>query len=190
VLLDTPGYSDAGATREQIEGTREAVRQADLVLLVMAATSPAKQADAAMLADLTGWFREQHRLKPPPIIGVVSKIDGLRPVMEWSPPYDWQRPSRAKEKSIHEAVEYALQAACEGLKSIVPVCTDREHNRVFGIEEWLLPMITVQLDDARAVSLVRSLHQDYDSQRLLKTVSQLVHAGKQIMATVRQALAK
>ena len=29
VLLDTPGYSDAGATKEQLAATREAVRHAD-----------------------------------------------------------------------------------------------------------------------------------------------------------------
>lgn len=189
VLLDTPGYSDAGATREQIEGTREAVRQADLVLLVMAATSPAKQADAAMLSELNQWFHEQHRLKPPPVVGVVSKIDGLRPVMEWTPPYNWQDPSRPKERSIHEVLEYSRQAVGPGLQSIVPVCADRDHGRVYGIEEWLLPTVLVQLDDARAVSLVRSLHQEYDRHKLKKTVSQLIEAGKKIMETVRQTLA-
>lgn len=189
VLLDTPGYSDAGATREQLEGTREAVRQSDLVLLVMAATSPAKRADAAMLHEINSWFREQHRLKPPPVIGVVSKIDGLRPVMEWSPPYNWQSPSRPKEQAIHEAIDYARQAVGEGLQSIVPLCADREHGRVYGVDEWLLPSIIVQLDDARAVSLVRSLHQDYDRQKLKKTVSQLLEAGKQVLETVRHSLA-
>ena len=189
ILLDTPGYSDAGATREQTEGTREAVRQADLVLLVMAATSPAKQADAAMLTELNAWFREQHRLKPPPVIGVVSKVDGLRPVMEWSPPYDWQHPVRPKEKSIHEAIDYARQSVGVGVRTIVPVCADRDHGRVYGIEEWLLPTILVQLDDARAVSLVRALHQEYDRQKLSKTLSQLLEVGRQVMETVRQTLA-
>ena len=188
VLLDTPGYSDAGATREQVDSTREAVRQADLILLVMAATSPAKQADAKMLADLNDWFREQRRLKPPPVIGVVSKIDGLRPVMEWSPPYDWERPSRLKEQSIREAVDYARQSVGAGLRNVVPVCSDRERGRVHGIEEWLLPMIIVQLDEARAVSLVRSLHHDYDGQKLRQTLSQFVAAGRRITDAIRKSL--
>lgn len=187
VLLDTPGYSDAGATPQQIHSTREAVRQADLILLVMAATSPAKQADLQMLGELKSWFREQHRLKPPPMIGVVSKIDGLRPVMEWSPPYDWEHPSRPKEQSIREAVDYVRQATGEELPSIVPVCSDRERGRVYGVEEWLLPMIIVQLDEARAVSLVRTLHRDYDRQKLQKTLSQFLEAGRRITETVRKA---
>ncbi len=180
VLLDTPGYSDAGATKAELAATREAVRQADLILLVMAATSPAKQADATLLVEINGWFREQHRLKPPSVVGVVSKIDGLSPLMEWSPPYDWEQPSRPKERAIREAVEYARQAAGEGLASIVPVCTDRERGRVFGIEEWLLPTISLQLDEARACSLVRSLHHDHDRLKAWRVFSQLVASGQRI----------
>lgn len=200
VLLDTPGYSDAGATAEQLKATREAVRQADLILLVMAATSPAKQADAKMLSELFGWFREQHHLKPPPVVGVVSKIDGLSPVMEWSPPYDWSQPVRPKEVSIREAVNYARQSvtagfgsaglgsaglgAGEGLASIVPVCTDRERHRVFGVEEWLLPVIALQLDEARACSLVRSVHHDHDRVKAWRVVSQLIASGQRIKDAV------
>jgi len=184
VLLDTPGYSDAGATREQLAATREAVRQADLILLVMAATSPAKAADAKVLAELNDWFREQHRLKPPPIMGVVSKIDGLSPVMEWSPPYDWSRPARPKEVSIREAVDYARQAAGEGLATAVPVCTDRERGRVYGIDEWLLPAISLQLDEARACSLVRSLHHDHDRMKAWRVFSQLIASGRRLQDAV------
>ena len=184
VLLDTPGYSDAGATKQELAATREAVRQADLILLVMAATSPAKQADAKVLAELNGWFREQHRLKPPPIVGVVSKIDGLSPVMEWSPPYDWSRPSGLKEVSIREAVDYARQAVGEGLATAVPVCTDRERGRVYGIDEWLLPTISLQLDEARACSLVRSLHHDHDRMKAWRVFSQLIASGRLIQDAV------
>lgn len=184
ILLDTPGYSDVGATAEQLKETREAVGQADLILLVMAATSPAKQADATMLQELTTWFREQHRLKPPPMIGVISKIDGLRPVMEWSPPYDWEQPSRLKEESIRDAIDYARQATGNLVQAAVPVCTDRERGHVFGIEEWLMPMIITQLDEARAVSLVRSLHRDYDQQKLRKVFNQFVAIGRRVASAM------
>lgn len=187
ILLDTPGYNDSGATREQLDATREAVRQADLVLLVMAATSPAKQADARILEEMNSWFRDQHRLKPPPVIGVVSKIDGLRPVMEWAPPYDWEHPTRPKEQSIRDAVDYCRQSIAQKIP-MAPICSDRENSRLFGIEEWLMPLIIVQLDEARAVSLVRSLHQNYDQQRLQKTVSQFVEAGKRIVDTIRKSM--
>jgi small GTP-binding protein len=185
VLLDTPGYSDAGMTAAQKEATREAVRQADLVLLVMAATSPAKQADVEMLRELTQWFESQHRLKPPPVIGVVSKVDALSPVMEWAPPYDWEQPTRPKEHSIHEAVRYASEALGSGLSATIPVVTHRESRRVYGVEEWLWPTVALHLDDARAVSLVRTLHQEYDTQKAGQVVSQLMQVGRRIKDAVQ-----
>ncbi|WP_010582054.1 GTPase family protein [Schlesneria paludicola] len=180
ILLDTPGYSDSGATSEQMSETREAVRNADLVLLVLDARSPAKQADITALDDLAVWFRDQHRLKPPAIVGVVSKIDGLSPVMEWAPPYSWEQPTRPKEHSIHAAVEFARQTFASRVESMVPVCTDREHGHVFGVNEYLLPTISLFLDEARAVSLVRSLHREYDQERAWKVVGQLISAGTKI----------
>lgn len=184
ILLDTPGYSDAGATLEQLTATREAARHADVILLVMDARSPAKQADVKMMADLGSWFREQQRFKPPSVVGVISKIDGLSPIMEWSPPYDWERPSRPKEHSIRDAVEYARQTLGETLSAAVPVCTDREHQHVFGVTEWLLPTMLLMLDEARACSLVRSLHHDHDRQKAWQVVSQLIQAGQRIKDVV------
>ncbi len=180
ILLDTPGYSDAGATTEQMNETREAVRNADLVLLVLDVRSPAKQADVAALDELAAWFREQNRLKPPSIVGVVSKIDGLSPVMEWSPPYSWETPSRPKEQNLRAALDFARQTFGDRLDSIVPVCTDREHGRVYGVEEYLLPTLSLLLDEARAVSLVRSIHRDYDQQRVWQVVSQFMSAGSKL----------
>lgn len=188
VLLDTPGYSDAGTTPAQAAATREAVRQADLVLLVMAATSPAKQSDAQMLAEMSRWFQDRHQLKPPPVIGVVSKVDALRPVLEWSPPYEWEEPSRPKEHSIHEAVAYVSETLGASLSAVVPVVTDREHGRIYGLEEWLLPTIALHLEDARAVSLVRTLHREYDQQRAWQVVSQLIQVGRQIREAVRPSV--
>ena len=180
ILLDTPGYSDAGATAEQLSDTFEAVRNADLVLLVLDVRSPAKQADVATLEKLEAWFRNEHRLKPPSIVGVLSKIDGLSPVMEWSPPYSWESPRRPKEQNIRAAMEFVRQTFGDRLASIVPVCTDQDHGRVYGIEEYLLPTVSLLLDEARACSLVRSLHRDYDNSRAWQVVSQLMSAGSKI----------
>ena len=180
ILLDTPGYSDSGATREQLQETFEAVRNADLVLLVLDVRSPAKQADMSTLERLEEWFREQRRLKPPSIVGVISKIDGLSPIMEWEPPYSFEHPVRPKELNLKAAMDFTKTTFGERLVSLVPVCTDREHGRIFGIEEFLLPTISLLLDEARACSLVRALHRDYDQQRARQVVSQLISVGAKI----------
>lgn len=184
VLLDTPGYSDSGATAEQTNETREAVRNADLVLLVADARSPAKQADVSVLDDLANWFQSQHRLKPPSIITVVSKIDGLSPVMEWAPPYSMEKAVRPKELSIRAALDFARSTFGNRVASVVPACTER--SRVFGIEEYVLPTVSLYLDEARAVSLVRAIHREYDSKRVWQVVSQLMSAGSKLREMVPQ----
>ena len=180
VLLDTPGYNDSGATAEQMKETREAARNADIILLVLDARSPAKQVDVKTLDDLREWFRKERHLKPPPTIGVVSKIDGLSPLMEWAPPYSFERPQRPKEQNIRAAVQFVKETFGDRLASVVPVCTDAEHKHVFGVEEYLMPTLMLSLDEARAVSLVRSLHRDYDQQRGWQVFSQLFSAGSKI----------
>lgn len=89
-LLDTPGYGDVGATAAQQRQIRQALREAHVVLLVMDAHSPAREADRKTLTDLEGWYAGQPSLKPPPMLGVLTHVDLLKPALEWSPPYDWR----------------------------------------------------------------------------------------------------
>src|SRR5262249_19962714 len=56
VLLDTVGYGHAGPKADQLAATREAAQKSDLLLLVLHARNPARQADVAMLDDLRTWF--------------------------------------------------------------------------------------------------------------------------------------
>ena len=70
-LLDTPGYGldDLGA--EQLADTLTAMQQSDLVLLVLDATSPAREADVQMLRLVRDWFRAEAHLKPPAVLAVT-----------------------------------------------------------------------------------------------------------------------
>ncbi|MBM4075406.1 MAG: hypothetical protein FJ267_07165 [Planctomycetes bacterium] len=156
-------------------------------MLVSAATSPAKQADVRVVDEILSYFETERRFKAPGMIGVISKIDGLSPVMEWSPPYDWRTPNRPKEKSIGAAVDYLSDVFGSKLSSIVPVCTDWERHRVYGVEEWLVPVIMLHLGEARGCSLVRTLHRQHDQQKIKKVFGQFVEAGKNIR-TVLNAL--
>ena len=86
-----------------------ALQESNAVLVVMDAHSPARDADRRTIRDLEAWYQSQPQLKPPPLLGVLTHVDLLRPVLEWSPPYDWREPTRPKEQSIDEAVRYVDQ---------------------------------------------------------------------------------
>src|SRR5436305_5415675 len=109
VLLDTVGYGHEGPKADQVEATRQAARQSDLLLLVLHARNPGRRADVDMLRALREWFAGQPDLKMPGVLAVLTHVDLLSPSLEWAPPYDWQHPRRPKEQSIHDALAAAAE---------------------------------------------------------------------------------
>jgi uncharacterized protein len=176
ILLDTAGYADAGATREQLAEMHEALRDADLVLLVMDAASPARRAEAQLLEEFDAWLQANLQRKLPPVLGVLTHVDRLRPTLEWSPPYDWRHPSRPKEYSLAGAVDYTREQFGAQLAAVVPVCTDGDRLRVWGVYDELLPVLLQTLGDARGCALLRTLHAELNRDRVQLLFRQLGQA--------------
>jgi predicted GTPase len=177
VLLDTVGYAHTGPRADQVEATRDAAQQSDLLLLVLHARNPARQADLQMLQQLRDWFVSRPDLKRPRILAVLTHIDLLSPAMEWAPPYDWQQPKRPKEHQIQQAVAAVQEQLGEYLVGVVPVCV--APGKVHGVDEWLLPAVTELLDEAHAVALLRCLKAEFDLIKVRKVFNQLLAAGRQ-----------
>jgi len=184
VILDTGGYGDDGASRTQFEEMQLAYQQADLLLLVMDAKNPAREADLQLLREVAAWVDSQPTLKRAPVIGVLTHIDLLSPTMEWSPPYSWEQPNTAKEKTIREVVDYHLELFGGSLDGIVPLCSDSAPGRAYGAEEWLLPVMIALLDEARAASLVRTLHGEWDAGKAKQFMNQLLNAGNTLLKVI------
>ncbi len=188
VLLDTVGYGHAGPKEDQLRATQESARQSDLLLLVLHARNPARQADLTSLEKLRAWFASRPDLKMPRILAVVTHIDLLSPAMEWAPPYDWQRPTRTKEQQIDQAVAAVREQLGEFLHGVVPVCA--ADGKVYGVEEYLMPAVANLLDEAHGVALLRVLRAEFDALKVRKVFHQLLAAGKGMGKVVWQALAK
>jgi predicted GTPase len=183
VFLDTPGYGGAGLSGALQKQTQRAIEQADLVLLVMNASNPARQADCEILSTTLANLAAQSHRKPPPVIGVLTHIDALAPVLEWDPPYNWQTPTHLKEEHIRGAVDYAGQLLADRVEAILPVCSDVQRQREYGIHEWLEPGIAACLDQARACAFLRLLHAETNKARIRQVFRQLVAAGRAILDT-------
>jgi predicted GTPase len=171
VLLDTVGYGHAGPKADQLQITQQTAQQSDLLLLVLHARNPARQADLAMLKSLRAWYSTRPDLRMPPILGVVTHIDLLSPAMEWSPPYDWRQPTRPKEKQIADALEAVREQLGDSLTGIVPVCTAK--GKEYAIEDGLLPAMTALLDELHAVALLRCIRAEIDTGKVRRVLSQL-----------------
>jgi predicted GTPase len=178
VLLDSAGYGHTGPKEDELRATEDAAKKADLLLLVMHAMNPARQADLDMLRRLREWYASHPELRMPPVLGVMTHIDLLSPSLEWSPPYHWPEPKRTKEQSIKEAWEAIREPLGPYMVGIVPVCTAA--GKEYGIEEWFLPTLAELLDEALAVALLRVLHAEADTRKVRKIFSQLLAAGKEV----------
>jgi uncharacterized protein len=180
-LLDTPGYGEAGASATQLQEIREALLEAHAVLVVMDAHSPAREADRRTLRDLEVWYESQPQLKPAPMLGVVTHVDLLRPVLEWSPPYEWREPVRPKEHAIHDAVSYVRELFGGSLATVVPVCSDLGRERAWGILEEVVPALISILNEAQSGALLRAYEQDLDRDRVKTLLKQIQRFGTELV---------
>jgi GTPase Era involved in 16S rRNA processing len=188
VLLDTVGYGHAGPKADQLAATREAARQSDLLLLVLHARNPARQADVAQLEDLRSYFASRPDLKKPPLVAVLTHIDLLSPSLEWSPPYNWRQPTRPKEQSIHDAAAAAARQLGEQAEAVVPVCAAQ--GKVSGVAEDLLPAVAARLDEARGVGLLRCLMDEANAGAVRAVFRQLAAAGREAARAVWEGLSR
>lgn len=178
-LQDTVGYAHTGPREDQLRATREAAQQSDVLVLVLHARNPARQADLEMLQALRSWYTAHPELKAPPIIAALSHIDLLSPAIEWSPPYNWHEPSQMKEKQIQQALAAVQEQLGEYLLAALPVCTSA--GKVYGVEEWFLPALAELLGEAKAVSMLRCLRAERDASKVRKIVGQVLTVGSQLL---------
>ena len=85
--------------------------------------------DADFLQEMRAEFAEL------PVITVVNKVDKLRPIREWSPPYNWRTGGWPKERSIREAVAYrteSLEASCQ---QVLPLVARQPERAAWGDDQ-------------------------------------------------------
>jgi hypothetical protein len=186
ILLDTVGYGHTGPSEDQLRASEDAARQADLVLLVLHARNPARQADLDMLKRMHSWFAAHPEVRSPPVLGILTHVDLLSPAMEWQPPYDWTRPERAKEQSMHDAWNAVREQLGDYLVGIVPVCTAA--GNVYGVDEWFLPTLGELLDEAHGVALLRCIKAEANIGKVRRVFQQLWHSGTQVVQILWQTL--
>lgn len=151
ILWDTPGYEQVkrGELRDLVI---DYASNGDLLLLVTPALDPALQMDVDFLQDIQGEVADL------PVITVVTQVDRLRPIREWTPPYDWQWGEKPKEIAIREATEYRAKQLGEFSKLVLPIVTfDSQTNRnAWNVEELSLALVNA-ISPAKQLRLARFL---------------------------------
>ncbi|WP_419194342.1 GTPase family protein [Novipirellula herctigrandis] len=180
-LLDTPGYDEADVSRSQQKEIQKAIEAADIVLLVLDAHSPARQADVAMVQALAEHSKANAKLRPPAVIAVLTHIDLLRPVREWEPPYDWQNPHQLKEESIAASVAYVKELLGPSIDGYACVYTGDEHPDGTSVIDEVVPQIIAHLDAAMAAAILKAFYKQLDQERLAQLSSQVIGLFKTVL---------
>jgi len=148
-LWDTPGY-------EQVQGedlrtqVLDFAHRADILLLVTPALDPALQMDLAFLKDM------KTQVSDLPTIVVVSQVDRLRPLREWSPPYDWQWGDRPKEIAIREATQYRAEQLGDWCDRLLPIVNQAGPRSAWNSEALAMTLLEL-IDPAQQQRLARFL---------------------------------
>jgi predicted GTPase len=129
-----------------------------------------------LLRQLDGHFAAHPELRPPLVIVVLSHIDLLRPVREWNPPYNIAAPDSAKAHTIRAAMNAVAADLDIDTALVVPVCLLPD--RVYNVDEALVPLLVEILPDAKRTLLLRSL-------KTLREKEQWTLLGRQARATGR-----
>jgi small GTP-binding protein len=173
-LLDTPGYSEADVTRQQLREIKTASEQADIVLLVMAANVSARDADVQIVRELAEHYRGKTQLRPPAIIVVLTHIDLLRPIRQWSPPYDWRQPTQPKEESIAEAVSYVKELLGDSVAGYACVYVGDTHAADSSVVDEVVPQLIEHLDHGHAAALLKAFYRQLSRERFAKLSRQVI----------------
>jgi predicted GTPase len=88
---------------------------------------------------------------------------------------------RAKEHAIHDAVDYVRELFGASLVTVVPVCSDLERQRAWGILEELMPALISVLSEAQSGALLRAYEQDLDRDRVKTLLKQLQRFGMEVV---------
>ena len=173
VILDSPGLASAG---EPLDKLVAEAAQADLILWVASAVRPDRALDSRAIEAIRQSFAAQPNRRRPPMFLVLTHVDRLRPMQEWSPPYDLTHAETGKAASILAAMDAAGADLGFPQDAIIPACLDPKAGIYNADAIWA--EIMEQIPDAQRAQLVRTLQDIGRGFDWRKLRGQAVNAGR------------
>ncbi|MFT7683499.1 MAG: putative GTPase, partial [Moritella dasanensis] len=142
-LVDLPGLDGNDKTNKTV---LKHVTNADMVLWVLKANQSSRQLDRQFMLSLEAFYAHKDNLhrKKPVFTGILNQVDKLKPLAEWSPPYDLNQSDSPKVDTINKAIEYNQKLL--NLDNIIPTSFSSE-SQVWGLES-LEQLIASNIDES------------------------------------------
>ncbi len=154
IISDCEGYG-SDDYRGSIAKMSEEIVHSDIIILVISATNVARDPDKKMLQAIQDCFAARGRSSLPPVVVALTHVDLLRPVREWTPPYDVIKPDSAKAQAIRLMMDVVTAELGLNIEQIAPV--NLKPGFEYNVEEGLVPAIFQQLNQGKQVRYLRCL---------------------------------
>ena len=154
IVFDTIGFAGKG-DKAAIEKLDEELGQCDLVIAVCSANLAARDPDRQLLDEARLRFSANLKRAAPPIVVALSHVDKVRPFNEWNPPYNFMDGQSPKERNVRDAIGEVAKDLQIHRDLIMPVYL--RQNRVYNVEEGLLPLIAAHSAGRRTGQAVTHL---------------------------------
>jgi hypothetical protein len=175
IVLDTAGY-DTASPAEMLRPLVDQLHLCDIVICVCSAASAAREADRRFLSELRAEFQRNPDRHLPVVMTALTHVDRLRPLQEWDPPYRLDPAEGPKAEQIVAAIEAVATDLALPPADVIPVCLLPE--RVYNVEEALVPAMLERLPAAQRVKYVRCLRLRRDEQYWRGLWQQTIGAGR------------
>ncbi len=154
VVVDSPGYGEAGTDREYRDDLAQEAQSAHAVLLVLKADCKGYAQDLEVLGRVV---RDPNFNRDRPVLVVLNQVDKLKPSREWEPPYRTEGAAREGDSPKQQRVLEKLGLVRKQLAEIMAgrpfaltaTMADPDEGETFGVDELKLALFDVMPDVVR-----------------------------------------
>ncbi len=186
--VEVPDYTtwdehETRRDRARIQAAVAAAVAVDMLILTIDARQPSDKADITLANAWARWYIEHPRSEIPPVLVVLTGVEGPEFGNGWQPPYDWT--------AGHGAREQAVRARIEALRTAMPpsfsefLAVGLTEKGPFGVTEQVLPAIATRLHKAERTALIRRLHELGGRSKVGRLAQQLGSQGKALWSNLR-----
>lgn len=181
IVFDSAGYENQFEAKKSFARIESDILCSDLIILVCSAVNGARQADKIMLNELTYLYKKQLYIPMPSVLVLLTHIDQLRPLREWNPPYNIEKPDSPKSTAIRAAMEAVSSELKVELARVIPVCL--KPTQLYNVQEGVIPAILAHLESAKRTQYLRCIQEFRSEQDWLILWQQAQKAGRILFNT-------
>jgi len=181
IVFDSAGYENQFEAKKSFARIESDILCSDLIVLVCSAVNGARQADKIVLNELTYLYKKQLYIPMPSVLVILTHIDQLRPLREWNPPYNIEKPDTQKSTAIRAAMEAVAEELKIDLARVIPACL--KPDQLYNMQEGVIPAVLAHLESAKRTQYLRCIQEFRSEQDWLILWQQARKAGKILFNT-------